>query len=73
MIVHCHPHPVFLSLETGYQRRTGRPPDEVPINLIGGASLFERLTVMPRYSRIEALGSDFTNDGGFTGGDDFQR
>jgi len=63
----------WASLETGYDRRNGEPPDEVPVSLTLGVNVANAVTLMPFYARIEGLGDDFTETGGFTGGDGFER
>lgn len=61
------------SLETGYDHRNGEPPDEIPVSLTLGVNVANAVTLMPFYARIEGLDDDFTETGGFTGGDGFTR
>lgn len=60
---------IFASLETGYDRRNGAPDDEIPFNLTLGFPVFDRVTIMPFYSRTESLGgidiSEVPAQGGF--------
>ncbi len=47
---------VFVSLESGYDRRAGKPKDETPWNVTVGATFFDRLTVTPFYSGVRSYG-----------------
>lgn len=49
---------VFASAEVGYDFRTEGTPDEVPIHLTAGVTLFDVLTVSPFYSVIDSRGND---------------
>ncbi|MGH7149720.1 MAG: transporter, partial [Planctomycetota bacterium] len=46
----------FVSLESGYDRRAGKPKDETPWNVTVGATFFDLLTVSPFYSGVRSYG-----------------
>jgi hypothetical protein len=65
VIGHCQWSAFFLSLESGYDRRNGAPHDEVPLNVTLGATLAERLTLMPFFSMVRSQGGPDIGGGPF--------
>ena len=46
----------YVALETGYDVRSDGTPNEIPINLSIGATLFDRLTVTPFMNWVNSMG-----------------
>ncbi len=66
-IVHYQYRGFWGALESGYDRRNGAPDDEVPINVTLGATVLERVTIMPFFSMINSLGGEDISDVGSPG------
>ena len=60
-----HDSGVYLAAETGYDFRFEDVEDEIPLNVTLGATVFERLTVSPFYSRVWSDGGPDIGDPGF--------
>lgn len=48
---------IWAAVESGYDYRTDSTPNEVPLNVTLGATLFDRLTIMPFYSLVKSYGN----------------
>jgi hypothetical protein len=61
----------FAALESGYDKRSGEPKDEIPINITLGFTVFQQLTLMPFWSNVDSRGghdiSAIPAEGGFPG------
>ncbi len=58
---------IFFALETGYDVRFDAAPDEYPLHLTAGATVFGKLTVTGFYSLIDSLGGYDIGQGPFPG------
>jgi hypothetical protein len=63
----------FAAVEAGYDKRSGEPKDEVPLNITVGFTVLERLTLMPFFAKVQSQGGStltpamVPSDGGFPG------
>lgn len=57
---------MWLAVESGYDYRTEAPPNELPVNITAGVTVFDRFTIMPFYSLVRSYGSENIGDPGFT-------
>ena len=60
----------YLALDTGYDFRFDVTPDEFPIHVTGGFTLFERLTLSGFFSHIDSLDGYDIGQGPFPGIED---
>jgi hypothetical protein len=56
---------LFVSVESGYDRRSSRPADEIPLHVTVGYTFFERVTIAPFYSRIYSRGGPDIGEASF--------
>ncbi|MEW6746335.1 MAG: transporter [Planctomycetota bacterium] len=59
------PSGMFVSLETGYDKRSGLPDDEVPVHLTAGITVLNSLTLTPYYSNVNSLDGIDIGEGPF--------
>ncbi|MEQ8768473.1 MAG: hypothetical protein RL885_31500 [Planctomycetota bacterium] len=65
---------IFVSVESGYDIRDGRPKDEIPLNITAGVTVAELVTIMPFYQNVNSLGGYNIGEGSFPGiEEDYER